>query len=84
MKKILAAVVIASAAMFASSSAFAVSCTQQGQECKRWAAQQGGQSVFYANKCAAEVKTCVNRCKGGNKIFIGVQQGLHYPITDCR
>ena len=67
-----------------STSAFAVSCTQQGGECRSWAAGQGAQASMFAAKCNAEVKTCIARCKSGNKVFIGVSQGLHYPISECK
>jgi hypothetical protein len=67
-----------------STSAFAVSCTEQGGECRSWAAGQGAQAAMFTAKCNAEVKTCINRCKGGNKVFIGVSQGLAYPISDCK
>lgn len=67
-----------------STSAFAVSCTQQGGECRSWAAGQGEKAAAFSAKCNAEVKACINRCKGGNKVFIGVSQGLAYPITECK
>ena len=67
-----------------STSAFAVSCTQQGGECRGWATGQGAQAAMFTAKCNAEVKTCINRCKGGNKVFIGVSQGLAYPISECK
>ena len=35
------------------------------------AAGQGAQAAHFAAKCNAEVKTCINRCKAGNKVFIG-------------
>jgi hypothetical protein len=67
-----------------STSAFAVSCTQQGGECRSWAAGQGAQAAMFAAKCNTEIKTCIARCKAGNKVFIGVSQGLQYPISDCK
>jgi hypothetical protein len=67
-----------------STSAFAVSCTQQGGECRGWATGQGAQAAMFTAKCNAEVKTCIARCKAGNKVFIGVSQGLQYPITECK
>jgi hypothetical protein len=84
MKKLIAATALASSAFLATTSAYAVSCTQQGGECRAWANNQGGQSATYVAKCNAEVPRCIARCKGGNKVFIGVSQGLHYPITDCK
>ena len=75
------AVVVTAAA---STSAFAVSCTQQGGECRSWAAGQRAQAAMFGAKCNAEVKTCINRCKAGNKVFIGVSQGLQYPISECK
>jgi hypothetical protein len=66
-----------------STSAFAVSCTQQGGECRGWATGQGAQAAMFTAKCNAEVKTCIARCKAG-KVFIGVSQGLQYPITECK
>jgi hypothetical protein len=75
------AVVVTAAA---STSAFAVSCTQQGGECRSWAAGQGAQAAMFSAKCNAEVKTCIARCKAGNKVFIGVSQGLQYPISECK
>ena len=85
MKKFaLATTVVGAAVLGLASSAFAVSCSQQGAECRGWAAGQGAQASMYAGKCNTEVKTCINRCKGGNKVFIGVQQGVHYPISDCK
>lgn len=67
-----------------STSAFAVSCTQQGGECRSWAAGQGAQAGMFSAKCNAEVKACIARCKAGNKVFIGVSQGLAYPISECK
>jgi hypothetical protein len=67
--------VIIALVSFTSTSAFAVSCTEQGGECRSWAAGQGAQAAMFTAKCNAEVKTCINRCKGGNKVFIGVSQG---------
>jgi hypothetical protein len=52
--------------------------------CRSWAAGQGAQAAMFSAKCNAEVKTCINRCKGGNKVFIGVSQGLAYPISECK
>ena len=42
------------------------------------------QAAMFSAKCNAEVKTCINRCKGGNKVFIGVSRGLAYPISECK
>lgn len=77
-------VLAAAVAAATSTSAFAVSCTQQGGECRSWAAGQGAQAAMFSAKCNAEVKACINRCKAGNKVFIGVSQGLQYPITECK
>ena len=67
-----------------STSAFAVSCTQQGGECRGWATGQGAQAAMFEARCNTEVKTCIARCKAGNKVFIGVSQGLQYPISECK
>lgn len=66
------------------SSAHAVSCTQQGGECRAWANGQGPPSATYVAKCNAEVGRCIARCKAGQKVFIGVSAGLQYPITECK
>ena len=79
---------LALAALFAVSSAHAVSCTQQAAKCRGWAAGQGPQAASYAAKCNAEISRCVARCKGGNKVFIGVYEGAgggqSYPIDQCK
>jgi hypothetical protein len=68
-----------------STSAFAVSCSQQGGECKAWANGQGAQAASYKAACSAEVGRCIARCKGGNKVFIGVSSSpQQYPITECK
>jgi hypothetical protein len=84
MKKLIAATALALATFLATTSAFAVSCTQQGGECRAWAGGQGAQSAMFVSRCNAEVKSCIARCKGGNKVFIGVSVGLQYPITECK
>lgn len=84
MKKILTALAITASVLASATSALAVSCSQQGQECKGWANGQGAQASMFVAKCNAEIKTCINRCKAGNKVFIGVSQGLQYPITECK
>jgi hypothetical protein len=75
------AVVVTAAA---STSAFANSCTDQGQECKAWATGQGATAPTYVAKCAAEVNACKARCNAGNKVFIGVSVGNAYPVTNCK
>ena len=81
---ILAAVMTAALA----TSAFANSCTSQGQECKAWASGQGAQAASYASKCTREVSACINRCKSGTKVFVGVYSGpgggQRYPIDECK
>lgn len=77
---ILALFIVAAASM----SAFANSCTSQGGECRGWAAGQGAQAASFSAKCNAEVRSCIARCKAGNKVFIGASQGLQYPITECK
>ena len=72
----------------AASSSFANSCTTQGQECKTWARGQGAEAGTYAAACGREVSACINRCKGGTKVFMGVYKGAgggqQYPITECK
>jgi hypothetical protein len=72
----------------AASTAFANSCTTQGQECKAWAQGQGAQASSYAGACAREVSACINRCTGGNKVFIGVFKGAgggqQYAVSECK
>jgi hypothetical protein len=83
MKHFIAAAVMA-AALSVSSSAFAVSCSQQGNECKAWARGQPS-SASYVAACSAEVGRCVARCKQGQKVFIGVSSSpQQYPITECK
>lgn len=85
MKKLLMASTIATSVLFASTSAYAVSCSQQGNECKGWATGQGGQSATYVAACKAEVGRCIARCKQGQKVFIGVSSSpQQYPITECK
>ncbi len=85
MKNLIAAAVFGAALSITSTSAFAVSCTQQGQECKGWAAGQGAQAASFSAKCSAEVGRCKARCKQGNKVFIGVSSSpQNYPISDCK
>ncbi len=85
MKNLIAAFVFSSALALASTSAFAVSCTQQGGECKAWANGQGAQAASYSKACQAEVGRCKARCKQGQKVFIGVSSSpQQYPITDCK
>ena len=70
------------------SSAFANSCTSQGQECKAWARGQGADAASYSAACGREVSACISRCKGGNKVFVGVFKGAgggqQYPVTECK
>ncbi|MFO1109609.1 MAG: hypothetical protein U1E61_10535 [Bradyrhizobium sp.] len=79
---------LALAAFLAVAPAHAVSCTQQAASCRSWAAGQGPQAAAYAAKCNAEISRCVARCKGGNKVFIGVYDGpgggQSYPIDECK
>jgi hypothetical protein len=88
MKRPLAAAALAASVFLVSSSAFAVSCTQQAAKCRGWAAGQGPQAASYAAKCNAEISRCVARCKTGNKVFIGVYEGAgggqSYPIDECK
>ncbi|WP_024577297.1 MULTISPECIES: hypothetical protein [unclassified Afipia] len=88
MKKLFTAAALGASIFLASSSAFAVSCTQQGESCKVWASGQGAQAATYAAKCTREVSACTSRCKKGTKVFIGVYGGSgggqHYPIDECR
>lgn len=69
------------------SASFAVSCTQQSQSCKTWASGQGAQAASYAAKCTREISACINRCKKGQKYFVGVYSGAgggqKYPIDEC-
>jgi hypothetical protein len=85
MKKLILGVLVTVAA---ASSSFANSCTTQGQECKSWAQGQGAQAGSYATACAREVSACISRCKGGNKVFVGVYKGAgggqQYPISECK
>lgn len=84
MKKFIAAAAIASAFALSATSAFAVSCTQQGGACRAWAQGQPS-SASYVAACNAEVGRCIARCKAGNKVFVGVSsQPQQYPITDCK
>ena len=54
MNKLIAPVAgLALAALFAVSSAHAVSCTQQAAKCRSWAAGQGPQAASYAANAAA-------------------------------
>lgn len=85
MKRLIAAATVASAVLLASTSAFAVSCSQQGAECRGWAAGQGAQAASYSKACSREVGSCIARCKGGNKVFIGVSSSpQNYPISECK
>lgn len=85
MKKLIAATAFASSIFLATTSAFAVSCTQQGGECRAWANGQGAQSATYKAACNAEVGRCIARCKQGQKVFIGVSSSpQQYPITECK
>jgi hypothetical protein len=59
----------------AASTAFANSCTTQGQEWKAWAQRQGAQASSYPAACSREVSTCISRCKGGHKVFTGIFKG---------
>ena len=85
MQKLMLAALITVAA---ASSSFANSCTTQGQECKAWARGQGAEAGTYAAACGREVSACINRCKGGTKVFMGVYKGAgggqQYPITECK
>jgi len=85
MKKLFAATALASSIFLASTSAFAVSCTQQGNECKAWANGQGAPAASYRSACAAEVGRCIARCKQGQKVFVGVSSSpQQYPIDECK
>lgn len=85
MKKLIAATALASSVFLAPMSAFAVSCSQQGNECKAWANGQGAQSSSYRAACSAEVGRCIARCKQGQKVFIGVSSSpQQYPINECK
>jgi hypothetical protein len=85
MKGFLIGSAFAVAVLAANTSAFAVSCTQQGGECRSWASGQGAQASMFTARCNAEVKTCISRCKAGNKVFIGVSSSpQQYPITECK
>ena len=85
MKKLILAALIT---VTAASSSFANSCTTQGQECKTWAGGQGAEAGRYAAACGREVSACINRCKGGTKVFIGVFKGAGggqpYPVSECK
>jgi hypothetical protein len=69
------------------STSFAVSCTEQGGKCRTWASGQGAEAGKYAARCSSEARACINRCKAGNKVFIGVYSGAgggqSYPIDEC-
>lgn len=83
--KLLTATALASSIFLTSTSAFAVSCSQQGNECKAWANGQGAQAASYAKACSAEVGRCIARCKQGQKVFIGVSSSpQQYAITECK
>lgn len=88
MKKPFTAAALGPSIFLASSSAFAVSCTQQGASCKGWAGGQGAQTATYAAKCTREVSACISRCKKDTKVFIGVYGGSgggqQYPIDECK
>jgi hypothetical protein len=91
MKKLIAPVAgLALSALFAVSLAQARSCSEQGQGCKTWVRENvpAAHQAKYSGRCSAEVKACITRCNGGNKIFIGVYDGpgggQHYPIDACK
>ena len=86
MKKFaLAATVVAASVLGLASSAFAVSCSQQGGQCRGWASGQGAQAANFVALCNTEVKSCIARCKTGEKYFLGVSSSpQQYPIKDCR
>lgn len=85
MKSLIAAAAVVSAVILSSTSAFAVSCTQQGGACRAWANGQGAQAGSYKAACNAEVGRCIARCKQGQKVFVGVSSSpQQYPITECK
>lgn len=88
MKEIFAAAALGASILLTSSSAFAVSCTQQAGACKQWALGQGPETASYVQACKVEISACITRCKGGSKVFIGVGRGpgggQQYPINECK
>ena len=88
MKAFLIGGALGASIFLSSSAAFAVSCTQQGETCKGWASNQGAQAASFAAKCSREVSACINRCKKGTKVFMGVYSGAgggqQYPIDECK
>jgi hypothetical protein len=87
MKQLLIAVAM-TFALTSASTAFANSCTTQGQECKTWARGQGAEAASYTAACTREMSACISRCKAGNEVFLGVFKGpgggQQYPITECK
>lgn len=87
MNKHFSASIVAATIFLAPTASFAVSCTQQSQSCKTWASGQGAQAASYAAKCTREISACINRCKRGQKYFLGVYAGAgggqQYPIDEC-
>jgi hypothetical protein len=65
----------------AATAAEAKSCTEQGRECIAWA---NGNSPSSKPACSQEVGACIARCKQGQKYFVGVSVGNHYPIDTCK
>lgn len=85
MKQLVAAAALGLTVIVTATSAHAVSCTQQGNECKAWAKGQGAQAASYSAACTAEVGRCKARCAQGQKVFIGVSSApQQYPITECK
>ena len=64
-----------------STSASAVSCTEQGRKCASTFAV--GANAKYKGACLGEISACKARCKAGEKYFKGVTVGLQYPIDSC-
>ncbi len=56
------------------------SCSQQAALCADWARKN---APTLERACMVEISACVNRCKKGDKRYIGVYQGKDYPIQEC-
>jgi len=76
---------VTASVLVVATSAFANSCTSQGASCKAWAT---GQFSSYKAACQAEIAACKQRCKAGDKRFVGVYSGAGggqtYPVSECR
>ena len=87
MNRLFAFAIFGSVIFLTPTASFAVSCSQQSLSCKTWASGQGAQAASYAAKCTREISACINRCKKGQKYFLGVFTGpgggQHYPIDEC-